>query len=326
MHEARHVSRERAVGALMGTFVGDALGMPVERQPWQQIQRDYGEVREMLPARLGRGTYTDDTLLAIVLAESLLANEGRVDPDDLVRRFRDAYDPRRGYGAGMRRLVRWWKRGLPWQEAATRLFDGGSYGNGAAMRVAPVAIVHAGNPPAAYKAALAQARVTHAHPWGQQGAGLQAMAIALALITPREGFDREAFVATLQAALPAEAERFHRALALIPHLWDHWEDRDLVERQLGNGSAAHRSVPTAIFAFTAFWSSFEEAVVYAVSLGHDTDTLGAMTGALAGALHGLQAIPRRWWEALENGPRGRDAVVQLGERLYALAQGHREAP
>ncbi len=310
--------RQRFIGALIGTFVGDALGMPVEGWPWQRIRREFGEVREMLPARLGRGTYTDDTALMIALAESLLATHGRVEPEDLVRRFREAYDPRRGFGAGMHRLVRLWDEGVPWQDAARALFDGGSYGNGAAMRAAPVGVLFHHDLKAVYSAAVRQAEVTHAHPLGQQGAALLALAVALALQTPVHAFDPDAFLDELEVALPASAETYRRALMLVGELRPHWEDRERIVRKLGNRSAAHRSVPTALFAFTTFWHSFEEALVYAVSLGGDTDTIAAMTGAIAGALHGVDSIPTPWWEALENDNKGRDYVVHLGERLYHL--------
>jgi len=312
--------REKFVGALMGTFVGDALGMPVEGWTWRRIRQQYGEVRQMLPARLGAGTYTDDTVLMIALAESLLACEGRVVPEDLVRRFLAAYDSRRGFGAGMHRLVRMWHAGIPWQEAARSLFDGGSYGNGAAMRVAPVAVLYHHNPPTLYHAARAQAQVTHAHRLGQEGAALQALAIAQAMRMTPEGFDAEEYLEELEANLPASAETYRRALMQVWNLRHEWEDRDLVVRKLGNRSSAHRSVPTAIFAFLVFWHSFADAVVYAVSLGGDTDTLAAMTGAIAGAFHGAGTIPQAWWTVLENEEKGRDYVVNLGERLYTLWQ------
>ncbi len=314
------IDPDRCVGALAGTCVGDALGMPVEGWTWTRIRQHYGEVRDMLPARLGAGTFTDDTLLTMALAESLLAQEGRVVPEDLVRRFRAVYDPRRGFGAGMHRLIRLWDEGVPWEEAARRVFDGGSYGNGAAMRVAPVGVLFPGDLHAAYKAAVAQAQVTHAHPLAQQAAGLQAMAVSLAMVTSAASFDPEDFVAELEASLPASAETLRRSLMLLLDVKDRWQDRDLIVHKLGNGAAAHRSVPTAIFAFVTFWRSFEEALVYAVSLGGDTDTIAAMTGAIAGAFHGLRAVPPRWWQALESGPQGKEKIVKLAEQLCALAQ------
>ncbi len=313
---------QRFIGALIGTFAGDVLGMPVEGWPWWRIQQAYGDVRDLLPARLGRGTYTDDTALMIALAESLLANGGHIVATDLVTRFRAAYHPRRGFGAGMHRLVRLWDKGVPWQEAASSLFDGGSYGNGAAMRVAPVGLLYHQNLRLTYTMGVAQARVTHAHPLGQQGAGLQAMAVALALKSSLATFSADDFLGELEAALPAHAETYRRMLMLAVELREHWDDRGLIVRKLGNRPSAHRSVPTAIFAFTCFWDSLEAALVYAVSLGGDTDTLAAMTGAIAGAFHGVGAIPKRWWEHLENGRKGRDEVVHLGEALYTLWHTH----
>jgi poly(ADP-ribose) glycohydrolase ARH3 len=84
---------DRARGALLGTFVGDALGMPFEGAPPASIP----ERLEMLDARLGRGTYTDDTQLAIALAESLLECDG-IDEEHIGRAFLAAFDPQRGYG------------------------------------------------------------------------------------------------------------------------------------------------------------------------------------------------------------------------------------
>jgi len=149
---------DRVRGALLGTFVGDALGMPYEGRPAAGIPPGL----EMMDARLGRGTYTDDTQMMIALAESLLRCE-RVDPDDLARTFLARYDPRRGYGAGTIQVFEQWQRGEPVALAARCVFDGaGSFGNGAAMRVAPVAVRFAGDDSMLAAQAAASARVTHA--------------------------------------------------------------------------------------------------------------------------------------------------------------------
>ena len=89
-----------------------------------------------------------------------------------------------------------------------------------------------------------------------------------------------------------------------------------VVETLGNDVRAHTAVPTALYAFLSHSGSFKEAVVYAVSLGGDTDTIGAMTGAIAGAYHGVEAIPRGWLDALENESKGRDYVLDMAARLY----------
>src|ERR687897_626859 len=91
--------QDHARGALVGTFVGDALGMTFEGAPASAIPARL----EMLDARLGRGTYTDDTQMMIALAESLHC--GHIDQDHLGHAFLAAYDPRRGYGSGTRAVL-----------------------------------------------------------------------------------------------------------------------------------------------------------------------------------------------------------------------------
>src|SRR3954467_3930193 len=113
------LERDRARGALLGTFVGDALGMPFEgAQPAEVPAR-----LVMLDARLGRGTYTDDTQMAIALAESLL-ERGEVDAAALGRAFAGAHDPRRGYGAGTTEVLRLIRSGIHPHAAASTLFGG----------------------------------------------------------------------------------------------------------------------------------------------------------------------------------------------------------
>ncbi|MDQ4048652.1 MAG: ADP-ribosylglycohydrolase family protein, partial [Actinomycetota bacterium] len=153
---------DRARGALLGTFAGDALGMPFEGADPAAVP----ERLDMLDARLGRGSYTDDTQMAIALAESLLEHDG-IDDQALGRAFADAYDSGRGYGEGTSEVLRLVRSGVHPREAARSALGGkGSLGNGAAMRVAPVAVVYAHDGGALEAAARASALVTHAHPLG----------------------------------------------------------------------------------------------------------------------------------------------------------------
>jgi poly(ADP-ribose) glycohydrolase ARH3 len=157
--------RDRARGALLGTFVGDALGMPFEGVEHRAIP----SAVEMVQARLGRGTYTDDTQMMIALAESLI-ERGQVEEEQLARELQAAYDPARGYGRGTRRVLELWRNGVPVAEAAGQLFGGqGSRTNGAAMRVAPVAVCFREDPERLLSEAARRARVTHTHPIGIDG-------------------------------------------------------------------------------------------------------------------------------------------------------------
>lgn len=292
---------DAARGALLGTFVGDALGMPYEGATPAEVP---GQV-EMIDARLGIGTYTDDTEMMIALAESLIDCD-RVDERSLAAAFLERFDSRRGYGGGTRQVLELWRQGIPVEIAAAQVFDGeGSRGNGAAMRVAPVAVRFSGDPERLEAEAELSARVTHRHPIGVDAARVQATAIAAAV----RGDD--VLAAATRGARTSELKHgLDRARMLL------CGEADPVEagRELGNESAGDRSVPTAVFAAVCH-QSFEAAVMFAVRCAGDADTIAAMAGAIAGARVGMTGIPHRWLDALEDGERGRRYVESLAGRL-----------
>jgi poly(ADP-ribose) glycohydrolase ARH3 len=159
---ASHVERSR--GALLGTFVGDALGMPYEGAGPEAIPEEL----DMREARLGRGTYTDDTEMMIALAECLV-QQGAVNPASLAGHFLAVCDPRRGYGEGTLRVLTYWREGIPVNVAARLVFGGqGSLGNGAAMRIAPIGVRFAADPERLRSEARRSATTTHAHPPGDR--------------------------------------------------------------------------------------------------------------------------------------------------------------
>lgn len=289
-----------ARGAMLGTFVGDALGMPWEGTPAAAVP----ERIEMADARLGPGTYTDDTEMTINLAESLLVR-GMVEQGHLALRFLHGHDRRRGYGAGTLEVFTLWQSGCSVEEAAARLFEGeGSMGNGAAMRVAALAVFMPFSEDLLEEAGRS-ARVTHRHRLGMDGARVQCAAIAAAvrgddpLVAAIEGARTSIMRDRLEGARPLLGERPSPAEAAF---------------LLGNTQLAQESVPLAIYAAIAH-DSFEEAVTFAVRCGGDTDTIAAMAGAIAGARFGAEAIPQRWLDELEDGPRGRSYVEDLARQL-----------
>lgn len=325
----------------MGTFAGDALGMPVEGWSPQRIARTFGALTDLRSAtlfvrvysaifglladpkntfsgvRLGRGTYTDDTQMMIGVAESLAACGG-FDGADMARRFVENFDPRRGYGAGAMKAIGGLRRGIPWNVVGTQLFGshGGSFGNGAAMRVAPVGVFYYDDSAELRRVAELSASITHTHYLGKEGAALQAFAVAGAVRRePGATFDAQSFLVELRAFVQPDCAEFQEKLTKIGDLLTQQPTVFEVANALGNGVEIFNSVPAAIYSFLSHADSFKDAVVYAVSLGGDTDTIGAMTGAIAGAFHGVEGIPTEWLNALENGEKGRDYVWQLAETL-----------
>lgn len=333
--------KAKFVGALLGTFAGDALGMPVEGWSAERIARTFGQVEDLRSAavwlrgysalsglltdpahalssvRLGRGRYTDDTQMMIGIAESLVGCGG-FDVADMARRFVDNFDPRRGYAAGAMKALRGLRHGLPWNEVGQRLFaGGGSFGNGAAMRVAPVGVLYCHDAGELRRVAELSASITHAHPLGKEGAALQAFAVACAArLEPSQGLDSSEFLRNVRSFVRRDCEEFQRKLCSIAVLLQRQSSATEIADTLGNDVTAHGSVPAALYSFLAHPGSFKDALVCGVSLGGDTDTIGAMAGAIAGAFHGVEAIPRDWMEALENREKGRDYVQRLAEQLW----------
>jgi poly(ADP-ribose) glycohydrolase ARH3 len=299
--------RDRFRGCLLGLAVGDALGAPYETFDAADIFAKFGLPDAILTAAAtGPLRYTDDTEMMIGLAESL-AELGEVQGDALMRCFAANFDPMRGYAGGAIRILGAARDGGDWRAMAESVFPGGSFGNGAAMRVAPVGLLFHADPDRVWEQARLSARVTHRHPLGVEGARLLALAVGLAVSA--DAIDRKAFLQTLLDR--AETEEFRWALRTARRM-----RRGDSVAPLGNGIAAHQSVVTAIALFAATPPAFDLAVGRAVGLGGDTDTLAAMTGALCGAFGGTGVIPATLLDRLEDGPKGREYIVGMADKLF----------
>lgn len=319
MTSAVPTSQERFRGAIVGTAVGDALGAPFEGS-----HRVTEDAVARWAADRGAMRWTDDTAMTISVAESLIARGG-FDGDDLMRRFIARYDaePWRGYGGGPPQIFAAVREGASWEAPARALFGGtGSYGNGAAMRVAPAGLYHHDDVQQAAQLARDTARVTHTHELGQQGAAVQAYAVAWFTTADHRpgGWDPRSLLDGLREIAPA------RGFAAAFDVLEEAEDRGRsgepmdpadVASRIGTGIAAVEAVPAALHAVLRNPASLPDAVTYAVRLGGDTDTIGAMTGALSGALHGHGAIPSRWLDRLEE----HALLVAVADDLLQAAGG-----
>ncbi|MFQ6040646.1 MAG: ADP-ribosylglycohydrolase family protein [Candidatus Poribacteria bacterium] len=300
--------KSKFIGALLGAFVGDALGMPVEGYSAAMISQRYGVLNEMV-----FGRYTDDTQMMIGIAESLVHCKG-FNGEDMAQRFVSNFDLTRGYGPGAMMAIDKLRAGYSWDKAGGTTFENGSYGNGSAMRIAPVGVFYHDNPKQLRKVAYLSSMITHAHPLGKEGGALQAYAIACALET--RSLRENGFLQSIKAFLRDDIDIYHEKIDQIQRLLETDQKPSEVVNTLGNGITCFDSIPAAIYSFLSHHESFESAVVYAVNLGGDADTIGAMTGAISGAYHGYEEIPDRWIEKLENGVKGRDYVISLAEQLY----------
>jgi poly(ADP-ribose) glycohydrolase ARH3 len=300
--------RSKYRGAMLGAAIGDALGAPFEGR---------GEIRSVAEFRglldnPGPMRYTDDTHMTLGVAESLLECRG-FDGGHMMVTFIRNYraEPWRGYGASPPYVFELVERGVPMEEAATSLFDGeGSLGNGAAMRVAPVALFAFPDEVTVDELARRTAELTHRHPLGVEGASLQARALAVLLAKdPAEPWNTVAFIGHLkERTTRPEYGELLETIATLPLT----SDLETVAWKLGRGVEAHRSVGTALFLFLRNRRSFVDTVLEAIAIGGDTDTLASLSGALSGSYLGEKAIPELWKESLE----GVDTILCLADQLF----------
>jgi poly(ADP-ribose) glycohydrolase ARH3 len=305
---------DRFRGCLLGLALGDALGAPFEGIDAYGIYSAFGPARGIIDRPpVDALFYTDDTQMMIGVAEALL-RDGRIVEDTLVRAFADNFDPDRGYGPSARHVIEAARDGGDWRGLSRSLQPGGSLGNGAAMRVAPVGLLFRDDPERLWAEAEQSALPTHRHPIGIEGAQLVALAVALAFRGAGAAFDRAAFFDGLLARARTDEFRWQleTARALVP---------DDTLAPFGNSLRADESVVTALTCFATSPDSYEAAVARAISLGGDTDTLAAMAGAVAGARLGLDALPARPLAMLEDAVKGRTYVDRLAGALASNASG-----
>lgn len=292
--------RDRALGAMLGLAVGDAVGTTLEFR----ARDSYPVLSDMIgggPFHLEAGQWTDDTSMALALMDSLTVNAA-LDEADLMRRFTRWYEEGeysvRGQcfdiGAITRQALSCWKRtGNPVAGSTA----GEDAGNGSLMRLAPVAVRHWHDRKVLVDVAARQSATTHGAPEAVSACVAYAEALADAI----SGQPRSAVLSDRQGG-------YAGAIAAI--MAGSWRDKRRDEIH-STGYVVH-----ALEA--ALWSvgrttSFEEAVLLAANLGDDADSTAAIAGQLAGALYGAAAIPARWREKLAWGNKIANAAVALFE-------------
>ncbi len=284
--------RERAVGALLGLACGDALGRPVEFNSPAEIERKHGRITDML----GHGTHgqppgtiTDDTEMALCIARSL-ADRKQFDPEDIAARFVNWYDSGPfDIGLMTADALRKIKSGISWEDAGRDVWEnrpeGKNAGNGSVMRCVPHALAFTSDHETITEVSRQSSAITHADPRCTSGCAILNCTVA-GLIE-----ERNTPVADALALIGDDApDELPDALGGVPD--------DVVETHLDSSGYVVHTLQTALYyGLTA--DTAEDAIVEAVNLGEDTDTVGAVTGAIAGARFGVDDLPNRWLDTLD---------------------------
>ncbi|MGW0704898.1 ADP-ribosylglycohydrolase family protein [Streptomyces sp. NPDC002643] len=289
------VDPQRALGAILGSAVGDALGAPFEFGAEGAFSDRFpkaGHGGEMCGGGgWDPGEATDDTQMAVLVAESLV-ELGGLELPDVFRRFQRwaTADPK-DIGTQTEDVL---TNGHPWDRAADAHFQVNlrAAGNGALMRAATSAVYFAPHGrDATMDAARRLSALTHGDPAAWEGTAIFHELVRVALTAAAPATARQEILAALPRTLDAvpEEHRARYATVLAPS----WHPDDATEF---NG-AVWPCLGCAVWAVRTT-DSYEDAVRAAVDLGGDTDTVAAVTGGLAGAIHGADAIPERWLDAL----------------------------
>lgn len=299
--------RLRIRGALLGTLLGDAFGAPFEMSlPGDELTRAVLE-RDGAVRPWG---YTDDAEMTISLAESLVERRG-FEPAHALDALANRSEPARGYGSGTLRVFAAFRAGAGVDAAASAAREGGSAGNGAAVRVAGISALFHRDAGALAAAAATSARLTHLAPEGIAAAVVQASALgALLREVPPEDLLPLLIALPDAALLRAKLDRIGDLLAATAPPAE-------AARALGTSPLAAESVPFALFSFLR-GPARHESLMDAVASGGDTDSIGALTAALLGAAKGPAVFPRLWAHNLEDGPRGREHLLSLADELYEI--------
>lgn len=327
---------DRALGALYGLALGDALGMPTQIMSRAALTARFGRVtgfeagppENPVAAGMPAGSVTDDTNQALIVGRLLADSGGRIDPERLATvlleweadmRARGSLDL---LGPSTKDALDAVSRGVPVTESG-----GAGTTNGAAMRVTPVGIAFAVRPLDAFIDRVAEScQVTHDTTIGIAGAAAVAAAVSGAV----DGAGLEAAMDAAETAARAGAARGHWAAGADIATRIRWARgtvaglaeagaADLISDLIGTSVASQESIPAAFAVLTLAGDDPWRACLLAANLGGDCDTVGAIAGAVSGAVTGLSGLPADAVETLRSvNTLDASDMESLAGRLLAL--------
>ena len=289
------MTKDRAVASLVGLAIGDALGTTIEFS----IRDTYTPVVDLTgggPFNLSPGEWTDDTSMAVCLAESLI-HDPKLDLDDLLSRFHRWRDQGENAVGGRcfdightttNGISAWY-----YHQTVVNNTEDHDSGNGGIMRLAPAAIVGCQDAVVAKDLAVRSSATTHASEQCIAGAEFLAE-----------------YLVNLYAGQDVRPAATHASIEHIATVDYTQVDREYIK---STGYVIH-TLEAAVWA-VANTNTFKDAVLLAVNLGDDADTVGAVTGQIAGAKYGLSSIPEGWLNKLYE----RDRLIELATKLHGIS-------
>lgn len=309
-----NTSLQKAItGCLLGTAVGDALGLPGEGLSRRRLARVFPDLSQM--HFLGhRGMVSDDTEHACLVAQALIETAGESD----------------AFARALARRLRFWLLGVPagigWAtlRAIVKLSVGvspdksgvWSAGNGPAMRSALLGVCGGGDPARLRELVRASSRLTHTDPRAEAGALAVAVAASLAAGKTGGAHFPNLYWRTIKPMLDGDLRTLLRKATLSAKDGQKtWLFAAGIGADKGVSGYINQTVPVAIHAWLSFPNDYRSAVLAVIRCGGDTDTTAAITGAIVGSGVGKDGIPAEWLGALAEWPRTVEWIEQLAEQL-----------
>jgi poly(ADP-ribose) glycohydrolase ARH3 len=299
-----------AQGCLLGTLAGESVGSRAEGMQPGMVRDRYPERADILAVR--PGPYGPATEMTAAVAASLAEFPSFNGPDMAKRLLAGATD-RRGYGQGTAAAIARLAAGEEWNQAGVGAGARASFGNGAALRSAPVGLLYGHDVEMLRWVAEEAAGITHQHSLGAEGAVLQAVAVAIALASRGQPISPAGFL--LAVGQEAQQREFRSHYEGAAQLTARPPPTRRVVDKLGNGQTALGSVVTAAYCFALNAESFESTIAAVFALGGNASAIAAMAGAISGVYLGVGGIPAHWLAALETGSVSRASLMELGARL-----------
>lgn len=312
--------KDAITGLILGTAVGDAIGLPREGLSRTRAERLCGVAPLEHRLFMRRGMVSDDTEHTCMLAQALIVSGG---------------EPKR-FASSLAWRLRWWLAGLPagtgigTARAIFKLWFGfpaaksgvNSAGNGPAMRSALLGVFAGDDTNRLIELNRLSSRMTHTDVRAEEGALVVALAARYGASHDVDGMDAARFMDEVLVHVTDEPfrERFSTALELLER------DAEAVEFAEATGLADGVSgfvidtVSVAVYCWLRYRDDFRRAVEQAIALGGDSDTVGAIVGALVGATHGPDAIPDSWLDRLCEWPRSVQWMTRVADRVAMVSE------
>ncbi len=294
-------------GCIIGVAIGDVLGAPVEGMEAEEIKRNFGKITfyiENPDKNLSKGEYTDDTAMTIATMEALIENKF-FDIHSIIKKFLEWFnDNPVGIGNTTYFSLYYLDEGYSYEHASKMVYDGYTAGNGAAMRIAPIALFNFKNQiERLIQDVIDCSIITHYHPDAIAGAIVIALLIYFNLFSENK---KANYKKIFRFKDEIKSKNILKAVENA--------SRTIKENLSPTGYIVD-TVETTLW----FYLNYDDpikAIIDAVNMGGDTDTIASIIGALLGSLYGINKFPDKYIRGIKN----YDYLLELSEKLYRVAE------